>query len=338
MRPSLIRRPAAQLAAILAGLYLIGTLAPVEGNSTAASARGSSIRPAPAGSPAATLAAATAAVSGLSLSNDGAPFAAGPGAGSSAGGRAAATGAITQALLDSLHAARPALVVGERLTFSIGWGVVKAGSATLEIAGIRRYRDRLAYHFQSDATSNSVFDKIYPVRDRVISLMDVRTARSLYFEKHLREGKYRADQQIRFDHEGGKAIYHDRREFPMTPGAVDVLAAFYLTRTLPLEAGRDMHFESHADRKNYPLRVRVLGREEIQTPAGRFQCLKIEPKLRSGAFFKNEGQLTIWLTDDERRLPVLMKSRIAVGSITATLTAFERPASGHATSRQNGPG
>ena len=80
--------------------------------------------------------------------------------------------------------------------------------------------------------------------------------------------------------------------------------------------------ESHADRKNYPLNVIVHGREEVDTPAGKFQCLVVEPMLRTPGLFKHEGKLTIWLTDDERRMPVLMKSKVAIGSITVILTGY----------------
>lgn len=219
----------------------------------------------------------------------------------------------------------PALAVGEKLTFTVRYGLVRAGTATMEIASLRRFRGRPVFHIVSTASSNSVFDKVYPVRDRIVSLLDQETLQSLYFEKHLREGSYRADQSIRFDHARGMAVYHDGEEVAMEPGSFDVLGAFYKVRTMELEPGKDFFLDSHADRKNYPTRVRVQGREDVETPAGKFSCLVLEPTLKSGAFFKNEGKVSIWVTDDERRMPVLMKSKIPVGSITVELVEFERP-------------
>jgi hypothetical protein len=220
---------------------------------------------------------------------------------------------------------RSALSVGEQLVYSVRYGLVKAGTATLEVKGLQRINGRVSYQILSTAVSNAVFDKIYQVRDRVMSLMDAEHLYSQYFEKHLREGKYKADQSIRFDQAKGVAVYQNGQECSIEPGCYDVLAAFYRVRTMPLKVGQEFFLTSHADRKNYPLRVSVLRREEMDTPWGRLPCFVIEPRLKSGAFFKNEGRLTIWLTDDDRRLPVLMRSKITVGSISVVLIDFTRP-------------
>jgi hypothetical protein len=70
------------------------------------------------------------------------------------------------------------------------------------------------------------------------------------------------------------------------------------------------------------MEVRVLGRETIKTPAGKFNCVVIEPLLKAGGIFKNNGRLVIWLTDDERRMPVLMKSKVAIGSVKVVLQEY----------------
>jgi hypothetical protein len=229
------------------------------------------------------------------------------------------------AAADSLPGRHSAISVGEKLTFNVRYGKIRAGTAVMEVVDRKRVNGRVAYQVVSTASSNSMFDGIYRVRDRVVSLMDADRLYSLYFEKHLREGRYKADQQVRFDHTRAVAVYHDGRESAINPGTFDVLAAFYRVRTMPLQPGQVFFLESHDNRKNYPLRVTVLRRERIETPAGTFACLVVEPTLRSGAFFKNEGRLTIWLTDDGMRLPVLMRSKLPIGSISVELTEFSRP-------------
>jgi hypothetical protein len=79
-------------------------------------------------------------------------------------------------------------------------------------------------------------------------------------------------------------------------------------------------FDYHASRKSQPLEVRVLGRDRVSTAGGVFNCVVIEPVLKAGGIFKNKGRLVIWLTDDERRMPVMMKSKVAIGSISVVLT------------------
>lgn len=218
-----------------------------------------------------------------------------------------------------------AIVVGEKLTFSVRYGLIRAGEATMEIAGIDTIRGHPCYHVISKAKSSTVFDAIYKVRDRVESWMDIDFLFSRQYRKRLREGSYRADQEIEMDQENGYARYQDGRVFEMSANAHDVLSAFYFVRTQPLEPGQEFNLESHVDRKNVPLRVRVHKRERIESPAGTFDCIVVEPMLRTPGLFKQEGSLTIWLTDDRRRMPVLMKSKIPVGSISVILTDHRRP-------------
>lgn len=242
---------------------------------------------------------------------------------------AADSTALAPAIPDTVTADRPgrnpAIVVGERLVFSVRYGKIPAGEATLSIVDRATVDGHDCFHVVSTASSSAVFDKVYPVRDRYESYMDVDSLWSRHFEKHLREGRYKADQVVRLDQETGVARYHDGREFPIPRGTYDVLSAFYIVRTMSLEEGAEFLLDSHADRKNYPIKVSVQKRERVETPAGTFDCIVVEPTLRSGAFFKHEGRLTIWLTDDERRIPVQMKSKIPVGSISVVLTELIRP-------------
>lgn len=262
-------------------------------------------------------------------------------AGESAAGESApadSAGSAVPAEEEGLPGRHSAIQVGERLTFTVRYGLIKAGTAVMAVEGIRRFGQRPVYHIVSTAESNSVFDGIYRVRDRVLSLVDVDHLHSYFFEKHLREGKYRADHQARFDPERGVVTYHDGGTTTFTPPVYDVLAAFYRVRTMPLEPGRRFYLTSHENRKEYPLRVSVIGRERVETPAGTFDCIVLEPTLRSGAFFKNEGRLSIWLTDDERRMPVLMRSKLPIGAISVELIAFERPSGGGAEDADGGAG
>jgi hypothetical protein len=218
-----------------------------------------------------------------------------------------------------------AIRVGEKLTFSVRWKFIRAGQATLEIVGIEEVDGYQCYHVVSRAKSNSFFDRIYKVRDTVESWMDVDFLYSRRFAKRLREGGYRKNQHITMDQENRLATYQNGQVFEFAAGAHDVLSAFYYVRTLNLEPGEEFWLESHADRKNYPLKIIVHRRERIEVPAGTFDCIVVEPMLRTPALFKHKGKLTIWLTDDDRRMPVQMNSKISVGSISVVMTEYERP-------------
>ena len=107
------------------------------------------------------------------------------------------------------------------------------------------------------------------------------------------------------------------------PFVQDALSALYFVRTQPLHVG-DTFRIPHFDNGNlYDLAVIVHKKEKIKVPAGTFQTILVEPLMASEGIFKRKGKLNIWMTDDERRIPVKMTSKIAIGSIGANLARIE---------------
>jgi len=217
----------------------------------------------------------------------------------------------------------PPFGVGERLTFEIGYGFVDAGTAVLGIPELIDYRGRSCYRILSVAESNSFISAFFPVRDVAESYLDARDLISRRFEKSLREGNFRAHDLVEFDHERQIAIYPDRKEIiPLAAEAQDILSSLYTVRMMDLEVGRSVFIENHADRKNYPLEILVLRKERVSVPAGRFDCIVVEPRMRGAGLFSHKGRLWVWLTDDELHLPVLMRSKVIIGSVSAELAAY----------------
>ena len=221
-----------------------------------------------------------------------------------------------------------AFAEGEWFQFSIQYGAIRAGDALMQVESVENVAGRPCYRLVSKAESNSFFSMFFKVRDRVDSYMDVEELVSRRFSKNTLEGKHRDNFTIDFDHGTGKARYSDGAEFEFPACSQDILSAFYYVRTLDLEVGRSVQVPCHADKKNYPLEVKVHRREKVKTPAGQFTCLVIEPVLKTSGLFKQKGKLTIWLTDDEYKIPILMKSKILVGSISAILTDMHSPTAG----------
>lgn len=211
--------------------------------------------------------------------------------------------------------------VGERLEFSISYGPIVAGKAVMEVQEITRYNKHKCFRLVSTAKSNKFFSFFFKVDDKVESLMDVYGLFPLHFEKHLREGKYRADRYVDFDQERGLA-FADGDTIPVQKYVQDALSSLYYIRTLNLHVGNSVFLENHSDKKNYSLQVKVLRRERVRVPAGEFDCLVIEPLLQASGIFKHKGKLTVWLTDDQFKIPVLMKSKVTVGSIASKLKNY----------------
>ena len=208
---------------------------------------------------------------------------------------------------------------GESLRFSVQYGVIHAGSAFLEVPEIREWNGRMVYCLVARAESNSFFSRIYKVRNRIESYWDHDGLFSWRYAENRHEGKYRAKSEILFDYTLHEAKYDNGQTFPIPPQVQDALSSFYYTRCQPLPIGGSIVFDYHASRKSQPLEVKVLGRERIRVPAGTFDCIVIEPMLKAGGIFKNKGRLVIWITDDDRRIPVLMRSKLLIGSISVVL-------------------
>ncbi len=212
---------------------------------------------------------------------------------------------------------------GERLAFNLKWGLVTAGYATMEIKEVIKINNREAYHIIVRSRSTSFMDHFYKVRDRIESYIDKESLCSLKFEKNLSEGRYQSQKSITYDQYKHTALYKDRViEIPCY--VQDVLSCLYYLRTHKLEVGKDFSFPVNSGEKNYDMIVKVLKKEEIEVPAGIYKTILVEPLLKYEGIFMQEGRLFVWLTDDARKIPVLMRSKIKVGSIHAELITDEK--------------
>jgi len=219
--------------------------------------------------------------------------------------------------------------VGEHLVFSVDYGFYRAGTATMSVIGTDSVNGGLCYRIQTTAESNDFISKIYRVRDRVETYIDVRGLFSRRFEKKLREGGYKSDEFV--------DIYHDRlialstkekRALVEVPLYVqDILSTLYFIRTLNLQVGKTETIETYADGKVYPLKVLVHKKEKVESPAGTFTCFQVEPVLKSEGIFRQKGRLLVWLTDDKYRIPVKMTSKIAIGNIATKLEFYKKSSS-----------
>ncbi|MCK9183732.1 MAG: DUF3108 domain-containing protein [Fibrobacteraceae bacterium] len=227
---------------------------------------------------------------------------------------------------------------GERLSYSLSWGFFSAGSADMNAIP----KENRKIEFESVARNNGAFKTIYPVADTIHTLADSKTLLPDYFRKILNEGSYFNSSLIRFDRHGQKAILSDSVFFDSrrknVKSHVDttiaikgyehcIVSAFYLVRSMDFSAKKDSYFAAVSGKKRYTLKVIVHGKETVETGLGSFRCIKVEPVLGGDGIFKTSGRLFIWITDDSRRLPVLMKTEITIGSIRAELTRFKQGAS-----------
>jgi len=210
--------------------------------------------------------------------------------------------------------------IGEYFQFSIDWNGLNGGNSLMQVQNFQRVDGRRAYRIVTKAESNSFVSKFYKVRDRAESYIDAESLYSRRFVKVLREGSYKKDIDVRFDQEARKASYADGATLDVPARVHDVLSAFYYVRTQPLPDGGTIVIPTHDNKKSYEMEVKVRKRERIQVPAGTFDCVMVEPLLKSEGVFRSKGSIYVWLSDDSRRIPVLVRSKVPVGSISVSLT------------------
>jgi hypothetical protein len=210
---------------------------------------------------------------------------------------------------------------GETLVYTIAWLKIEGGGMTLKTArettsdGVPMHRITLT------ATSNDYVSKFYPVRDLYETWVDARDFQPLRFEKHAREGRYESDEVEEFDL--GKKIGSWREDRTPLPDRIqDIISSFYFLRAQPLAVGWDVRVDMFSRGKIYKLKAAVLEKERVETEAGVFEAFKVQPQLRENetAEDRNRGKLFLWFSDDDRRLPVMAKTVMPIGSVTARLT------------------
>jgi len=213
---------------------------------------------------------------------------------------------------------------GEYCTFDVNYGFITAGEAILNVSDTLYHR-RKCYHVEFQLKSKPFFDTFYEVRDRYVTVIDADGMFPWRFEQHIREGGYKRDFIAEFDQLTHQVTTTDKKiEIP--PYVQDILSAFYFTRTVDFtnfHPGEKIHLQNFYKDSTYELDVKFKGRETIKVDAGKFRCIIVEPLVKEGGLFKSEGRILVWLTDDERHLPVKVTAKIIIGSVEAELTGYK---------------
>lgn len=220
-------------------------------------------------------------------------------------------------------------IPGEKLTFRVRWAFITAGEAILEVRPLDTVKGIRAYHFVLTARTHPVVDLIYKVRDRIEGYTDDKMTRSVLY-KETKEGKSKKKVFVNFDWQKGEAqrITDGKIAAPITlmPGAFDMLSIYYAFRTHELKVGMEFAMPVTDGEKCVMGKAKVIRRENMKVPNGTYDAFLVEPDLEHiGGVFKRskDAKIQIWVTADHRKIPVVLKSKVAVGSFVAKLISME---------------
>jgi hypothetical protein len=218
----------------------------------------------------------------------------------------------------------PRAWVGERLVYEAKWGVLPLGTAELFVAGIDTVRGDSALHIQFAIKGGNTLYRLNNKWDSWVGLEDFTSRR--FIQDHEEGGKkYRNAYEILPD-----SGYY-RQEGVDTAAATSALplddaAFFYFVRLAQLDTGRN-EFDRYFKPDRNPVVLEVVGRDTLDVPAGRFDCIVLRPIIKGGGIFREGAEGRLWITNDERRMLVQIRGKIAFANITMRLSEVTPPTS-----------
>ncbi len=220
-----------------------------------------------------------------------------------------------------LRPARLPFGVGERLDYEVKFGAIKVGSARMQITAVESIRGRPAFHTLFTVRGGTFF---YKVDDRYESWIDTATLSSLRSIQDVDQGSY--ERTRRFEIYPDREVYteNDGPEKPSVANPLDDGSFLYFIRTVPLTIGNTVDFNRYFRPDRNPVRIRVLRRERVQVPAGTFNTIVIQPIIKTRGIFSEGGEAQVWITDDERRMIVQLKSKLKFGSLNLYLRSIQQ--------------
>lgn len=238
-------------------------------------------------------------------------------------GAAAALAAadMLPAQLAPAEAAYP-FTAGETAVFQVKLGGVSVGRGSMRLLGVEEVRGHPTYHARMEISGGVPLAR---VNDRYDSWIDTEGLFSRRFHQNIHEVQYRANRQYEFFPEQGSWRRTDNGETGSLPTAqpLDDISFLYYARTLPLKVGETYTLRRYFKESGNPVVLKVLRKETIRVPAGTFNTIVVQPVIQSKGLFGEGGRAEVYFSDDERRVPVQITSRVpVVGSLNMYLQQY----------------
>jgi hypothetical protein len=214
----------------------------------------------------------------------------------------------------------------QMLSYTVDWRVFTAGTAVFHLE-----REGNVQKVNATADSVGAVTMLFPVVDRFQSGFDTKTGCSTGFSKQLQEGRRKVSSDLTFNYEQGKQTQVEKnlvkgtskQQTASIPACVtDSLSAIFYAASQPLIVGKTFSFPLADSMRTVTVTMKVEAREEIKTPAGVFQTIRVQPTADEGVV-KNRGKIWIWYSDDPRHMPVQIRAQLFWGTITFHLQSYE---------------
>jgi len=238
---------------------------------------------------------------------------------------------VTLLLSISVSAQKKAFQDGEWFKFKVTYGFLNAGYATLQVDNAI-LNGKEVYHVKGYGRNTGVSRVFFKVEDIYESYMDKQKDIPYRFIRNIDEGGHTRDIQVDFNHTKREALVFDKKKntketFSFPTGVQDMLSTFYYLRnhidTKTLKTGDFTDVNMFYGEESFKFRLKFLRREVIKTKFGQISTLVFRPYVESGRVFKEKESLTVWISDDDNKIPLRIKADLAVGSLNADLEEYK---------------
>ena len=219
---------------------------------------------------------------------------------------------------------------GEWLRYKMSYsGFLRAGTAVLELSE-KDFNGKKVFYTKGTGWTSGAVKWFFKVEDRYESYFDKDTIKPYLFKRKINEGGYKKHRITSFNYKSNKAYVQDftlQKDTSVVFSRVqDMLSAFYYLRNYNvknMKKGEEIGIDMFMDSQVYPFKLRFLGREILKTKFGTLKTMIFRPLVQSGRIFKAQESVTLWITDDENKIPVKLSADLSVGSLRADLEAYK---------------
>lgn len=217
---------------------------------------------------------------------------------------------------------------GENVTLVVFYNAlglyVNAGTASFNVSQ-EKLGNKPVYHITGTGTTNSNYDWIYKVRDKYETFLDTATLKPYKFIRNVQEGSYKKYENVTFNHDANTAITRDG-VYKVPACIQDVISSVFYARNINFDkykAGDKIMFNMFIDNEIYNMYIRYLGKETVKTQYGKFRAIKFKPLLVKGTLFEGGEKMTVYVSDDQNKIPLRIETPIVVGSIKADMMGYK---------------
>jgi hypothetical protein len=213
---------------------------------------------------------------------------------------------------------------GEKLNYTLKYGFLHGGNASLYVKKIR-YRKMVVFYAKAEAKSVGMTDKLYKIRDVYESYFDTGTCLPYKSIRNINEGGYHVYSDLYFKRYDSTVYSMDIGHVKVPHDVLDMVSALYYLRSLDLstlEKGDRIEVVTFFDNEIFPFPLRYKGIETVKVKMGKIRCYRFDPVVEPGRIFESEDDMSVWISADENKVPIRVQFDLIVGSVKCDLDKY----------------